>query len=174
MGNSDFRLDRRSVCGLLGVLPLAGLPAVFATPVGEPAPDFTLQQRGGGEVTLSGLRGEVVMINFWATWCPPCRQEMPHLDQIYRRFGRMGFTLLGVNVEQNSRLADAFLRDVPVTFPILLDPEERVSRLYNVPAMPSTVVVDRQGAVRYVFHGYRPGDEAKYQDAVRSLVRERT
>jgi len=141
--------------------------------IGQPAPDFTLQSRAGDTVTLSELRGDVVVINFWATWCPPCRQEMPLLDQIYGRYQRLGFTLLGVNVEQDSRLADRFLADVPVSFPILLDPSEAVGKLYAVPAMPTTVIVDRKGTVRYIHYGFRAGDEAIVQDAVRRLVRER-
>lgn len=161
--------------GLLGALLLLGIGAASAAPVvGEPAPPFSLQNRSGAEVSLEDLRGEVVLINFWATWCPPCRQEMPLLDQIHSRYQPLGFTLLGVNVEQDSRLADRFLADVPVNFPILLDPEERVSKLYSVPAMPTTVIVDRKGTVRYIHYGYRPGDEEQVQNAVRSLMRERS
>lgn len=160
---------------LLAVLLLLGAGSALAGPVvGEPAPEFVLESRGGGEVSLSDLRGEVVLINFWATWCPPCRQEMPLLDQIHSRYEPLGFTLLGVNVEQDSRLADRFLEDVPVNFPILLDPEEQVSKLYEVPAMPTTVIVDRKGTVRYIHYGYRPGDEEAVQNAVRSLMRERS
>jgi len=166
--------SRRTLCAALGSAPLLALGARLAFATERPAPDFRLQVRGGDALSLSELRGKVVMINFWATWCAPCRQEMPLLDQIYRRYQDLGFTLLGVNVERDSRLADVFLRDTPVSFPILLDPEEKVSRLYDVAAMPSTVLVDRQGNLRKVFHGYRPGDENKYQDAVRQLIRERT
>ncbi len=142
--------------------------------VGGPAPDFALESRSGETVALSDLRGDVVLINFWATWCPPCRQEMPLLDEIYGRYESLGFTLLGVNVEQNSQLADRFLADVPVSFPILLDPLEQVSGLYRVPAMPTTVIIDRQGTVRYIHYGFRPGDEQTVQNEVRRLLRERS
>ncbi|TVS14686.1 MAG: TlpA family protein disulfide reductase [Gammaproteobacteria bacterium] len=154
---------------LFAVAAQAGGPKV-----GSPAPDFTLESRSGGTVALSDLKGEVVLLNFWATWCPPCRQEMPLLDQIYGRYEALGFTLLGVNVEQDSNLADRFLADVPVSFPILLDPQEQVSKLYQVPAMPTTVIIDRQGIVRYIHYGFRPGDEQKVQDEVRRLIRERS
>lgn len=158
---------------MLASLPLLRVPGALAALAGGEAPDFTLQSRAGEAVSLAGLRGQVVLVNFWATWCAPCRQEMPLLDAIYRRYEPMGFTLLGVNVEPDSRLSERFLRDTPVTFPILFDPEERVSKLYSVAAMPSTVIVDRKGMVRYIHHGYKPGDENKYQDSVRSLIRER-
>ncbi len=159
---------------MLLALLIAGAAHASEPSVGAPAPDFTLENRAGGTVSLSDLRGEVVLLNFWATWCPPCREEMPLLDQIYSRYEALGFTLLGVNVEQDSRLADRFLADVPVSFPILLDPKEQVSQLYRVPAMPTTVIIDRQGTVRYIHHGFRAGDEEKVHNEVRRLLRERT
>ncbi len=139
-----------------------------------PAPDFTLTDASGKAVTLSDLRGQVVMINFWASWCAPCRQEMPLLEQIHQRYEPLGFTLLGVNVEEVSADGQAFLRDHPVSFPVLYDPQNGVSKLYDVVAMPSTVLIDRQGNVRYLHHGYKPGYEDDYQDQVRELIRERS
>ena len=135
-------------------------------------PDFTLPARGGGTVRLSGLKGQVVMINFWATWCGPCRQEMPLLEQIQARYEPLGFTIVGINVEPDSDAAQAWLTKVPVTFPILFDRENKVAESFGVDGMPSTVFIDRAGTVRYVHRGYRPGDEAKYADMVRSLVKE--
>jgi peroxiredoxin len=140
----------------------------------QPAPDFTLTDANGQSVTLSDLRGQVIMINFWASWCGPCRQEMPLLEQIHQRYEPLGFTLLGVNVEENSADGKAFLRDQPVSFPVLYDPENGISKLYDVIAMPSTVLIDRQGNVRYLHHGYKPGYENDYQDQVRALARERS
>ncbi|MCL4721003.1 MAG: TlpA family protein disulfide reductase [Gammaproteobacteria bacterium] len=152
---------------------LAGAP-VAASESHGPAAGFLLQSRAGGEVSLESLRGQVVLINFWATWCGPCRKEMPLLEQIAKKYGPLGFTLLGINVEEDTRMMDAFLRDVPVTFPVLLDPANAVSKLYRVEAMPSTVIVDRKGQVRYIHQGYQPGDEGRYQDMIRQLIRERT
>jgi peroxiredoxin len=138
----------------------------------SPAPDFTLKSRSGENIKLSELRGQVVLINFWASWCGPCRQEMPLLDQMYQQYSPLGFTLLGVNVEQDPQEAERMLKDTPVSFPILYDAENQVTKLYDVVAMPSTVIVDRDGNVRYVHKGYKPGYEAEYQTQVRSLVRE--
>ncbi len=140
---------------------------------GEPAPNFTLNDADGNAVSLGDLKGRVVMINFWASWCGPCRQEMPLLEQIHRKYEPLGFTLLGVNVEENSADGQAFLRDRPVSFPVLYDPENGVSQLYDVVAMPSTVLIDRQGNVRYLHHGYKPGYENEYMDQIRALSRER-
>jgi thiol-disulfide isomerase/thioredoxin len=151
-------------------------PAVTGSAAGggvAPAAEFSLNARSGEAVTLSSLKGQVVLINFWATWCGPCRKEMPLLEQIQKKYAPLGFTMLGVNVEEDTRLMDAFLKDVPVTFPILLDPANGVSKLYDVSAMPSTVIVDRKGNVRFIHQGYKPGDESKYQDMIRQLIREK-
>jgi peroxiredoxin len=137
-----------------------------------PAPQFTLNARGGKAINLAQYKGQVVMINFWATWCGPCRQEMPLLETIYKKYNKMGFTLLGVNVEPDSKPAEDWLKATPVSFPILFDTKSEVSKMYEVSGMPSTVIVDRKGNVRVIHHGYKPGDENEYQDNIRKLVRE--
>ena len=136
------------------------------------APDFALPARDGGEVRLSELKGQVVMINFWATWCGPCRQEMPLLQQIHAKYEPLGFTMLGVNVEPDSAAAQNWLKDMPVSFPIVFDRKSEVSSSFGVEAMPSSVLIDREGRVRHVHRGYKPGDEAVYADLVRGLVKE--
>ena len=139
---------------------------------GQPAPDFALKSSTGENLRLSEYRGDVVMINFWATWCGPCRQEMPLLDELYARYERVGFNLLGVNIDDDSRRAMQMIEELGVSFPVLFDARKEVSELYNVEAMPVTVIVDREGKVRYIHHGYKPGYEDKYLDQVRSLLRE--
>jgi len=159
---------------LAAVLLLGIAPAFAAAPAQPPlpAPDFSLAARGGGSVQLSSLRGQVVMINFWATWCGPCRQEMPLLEQLHARYEPLGFTLLGINVEPDSTAATTWLEGVPVTFPILFDTRNEVADQFGVLGMPSSVFVDREGRVRHVHRGYKPGDEAQYADLIRSLVKE--
>jgi peroxiredoxin len=147
------------------------LPASALTQSG-PAPQFQLAARGGKTVNLAQYKGQVVMINFWATWCGPCRQEMPLLESIYKKYKPMGFTLLGVNVEPDSKPAEDWLKATPVSFPILFDTKSEVSKMYEVSGMPSTIIVDRKGNVRVIHHGYKPGDENEYQDSIRKLVRE--
>ena len=138
----------------------------------DSAPDFTLKSRDGSNMRLSELRGQVVMINFWASWCGPCRQEMPLLDELYQQYEPLGFTLLGVNVEQDVADAERLLKDAPVSFPVLYDPDNSVTKAYDVVAMPSTILVDRDGNMRYVHHGYKPGYEDDYQTQIRELIRE--
>ena len=139
---------------------------------GQAAPDFSLKSSTGENLRLSEYRGEVVMINFWATWCGPCRQEMPLLDELYDRYQRVGFNLLGVNIDDDSSRAMKMVADLGVSFPVLFDARKEVSKLYQVNAMPVTVLVDRDGNVRHVHHGYKPGYEEKYLNEIRALLRE--
>ena len=148
------------------------LPPAMAAVTGDAAPDFTLKSASGENLKLSEYRGEVVLINFWASWCGPCRQEMPALDELHNRYRSLGFTVLGVNVEEDSRKAREVLNDLKVGFPVLLDDRSTVSRLYDVVAMPSTVLVDRNGNIRYLHKGYQPGLEDVYLQQVRELIRE--
>ena len=148
------------------------LASASANEISGPAPGFSLESRDGNMVTLDELRGQVVMVNFLATWCGPCREEMPHLEALYQRYSDLGFTLLGVNVEEDASGADDFLAETPVSFPILFDPANEVSELYEVIAMPSTVLIDRSGNMRFIHHGYQPGYENEYQTQIRALLRE--
>ena len=167
-----FRKARMPWLRAVIVGALAGSTAFAGGSTGKPAPDFTLASRAGGKVGLAQLRGQVVMINFWASWCGPCRQEMPLLDKMYKKYRPLGFTLVGVNVEPDAAGADGYLKTTPVTYPILLDRDNKVSALYDVSAMPSSVIVDRKGRVRYVHHGYKPGDENEFLSQIRTLVKE--
>jgi thiol-disulfide isomerase/thioredoxin len=146
---------------------LAGAAAVKG-----PAPNFTLKSMSGKNLKLSEMTGNVVLINFWASWCGPCREEMPLLNALHKKYAPLGFTVLGVNVEEQLDGARGFLSNVPVDFPILLDNTNKVSKQYKVVAMPTTVVVDRDGNMRYLHEGYKPGDEKKYRQMVKKLVRE--
>lgn len=164
--------------GLKSALPGTALAVFAATTLaasglnGQPAPDFALKSASGENLRLSEYRGDVVMINFWATWCGPCRQEMPLLDELYSRYQRVGFSLLGVNIDDDSRRAMEMVEELGVGFPVLFDESKEVSRMYQVEAMPVTVLVDRDGTVRHVHHGYKPGYEEKYLTQVRALLRE--
>ncbi len=146
--------------------------AVLAADVSGPAPDFTLKSKDGKNVRLSELQGQVVMINFWASWCGPCRQEMPHLEAIHKEYVDYGFTLLGINVDEKQALAEKLLAQIPVSFPILFDPSGSVSKLYNVDAMPTTILIDRDGNLRHLHRAYRPGFEDMYRDQIKALVLE--
>jgi peroxiredoxin len=143
-----------------------------ASDISGKASDFTLKSRSGKNLRLSDFRGNVVLLNFWASWCGPCRQEMPLLEAMYKKYKKLGFTILGVNVEQDSGKANAYLSDVSVSFPILYDTSNKASKLYNVSAMPTTIIIDRNGNMRYLHKGYKPGYEKDYKKQVKTLIRE--
>ncbi len=149
----------------------AGATAAAALMPGT-APDFTLHSVAGPNLRLQEQRGQVVMLNFWASWCGPCRQEMPRLNRLYEKYHASGFQLLGVNVDDDVRNAVGASSQLGVHFPVLLDTEKKVSRLYELNTMPSTVLIDRDGRVRYIHPGYKEGYEQKYEEQIRELLRE--
>ena len=168
-----------SASSLKGFVKGIALVAVFASAAlaassSGPATAFQLSGRGGKTIDLSQFKGQVVMINFWASWCGPCRQEMPLLEDIYKKYKPMGFTMLAVNVEPDTKAADAWLGKLakPVTFPIAYDVDSKVSKLYKVETMPSTVIVDRKGNVRALHRGYKAGDENFYLTQIRTMLKE--
>jgi thiol-disulfide isomerase/thioredoxin len=162
-------LKRWTRPGLLALMMLCGA----ATAAGDSAaPAFSLPARGGSTVDLAQFKGQVVMINFWASWCVPCRKEMPLLDTIYKKYKPLGFTLIGVNVEPDQKEAENFLKQTPVSFPVLFDAKSQVSGLYNVQVMPTSVFIDRKGNVRLVHQSYQTGAENLYMDQIRTLIRE--
>src|ERR1700683_1182863 len=167
MLSSTAKLFRR--CALAAIVFSA---AALAAADSGPAPEFTLTALSGQQGGLSQYKGQVVMVNFWATWCGPCQQEMPLLDQMYKKYKPAGFTLIGVNVDKEAPAVKELLARKPVSFPVLLDPANQVSKAYHVDEMPSSVIIDRKGEIRYIHRGYRPGDENEYQDRIRQLIRE--
>ena len=107
-------------------------------------PEFTLKDLSGKTWTFSRLRGRVVLVNFWATWCPPCRKEMPDLETLYQRFGPKGFVVLGISDEETAKV-DPFIREHKVSFPVLLDPGRKVNEMFAVEGIPKSFVYDREG-----------------------------
>jgi peroxiredoxin len=153
-------------------LLLVGAAAAAPLSPTAPAPDFTLRTLEGQNLRLGEQRGRVVLVNFWATWCGPCRQEMPHLNRLYEKYRGSGFVLLGVNVDEDTRSAVGVASKLGVKFPVLPDNDKTVSRLYDLRAMPSTVLIDRDGRVRYLHRGYLTGYEDTYDKQIRELLKE--
>jgi len=143
-----------------------------ALSLGQAAPDFTLKSMAGKNLNLAEQRGNIIVINFWASWCGPCRKEMPVLQKFYDKYQDLGVSVWGVNVEQENQAGRDFLADLDLKFPILFDDTNTISAKYQVEAMPTTVIIDRDGLVRYAFQGYKPGYEKKYAKAIKKLIRE--
>jgi peroxiredoxin len=135
------------------------------------APDFTLDLLGGGEVTLSELRGKGVVINLWASWCLPCRAEMPAIQRVYEKTRGRGLEVLAVNTtfQDSEGAAAEFIQELGLTFPVPLDRDGTVSQQYQLRALPSTFFVDRRGVIRTVIIG-GPMSEATIQTAVEEIL----
>jgi len=138
----------------------------------EMAPNFTLKSRSGKNIKLSELRGQVVLVNFWASWCGPCRQEMPVLEKLYKKYRALGFVVLGINVDDDPAQAESLLKMINVSFPILFDSDKKISEKYKITAMPSSFFVDRDGKLRSEHKGYLPEYDLLYKNEIKKLIRE--
>jgi len=155
-------------------LLLIAVLAIFAVPTfaGDKVNDFTLKSNQGKNIRLADLRGQVVMLNFWASWCGPCRQEMPLLDKIYQRYSPAGFTLLGVNNDVSIANADQFLKGREVSFPIIYDLDGKVRDSFKqYKGIPLSIFIDCNGEIANVHSGYEPGDENEYIKTIKGLLR---
>jgi peroxiredoxin len=164
------RLFSLRIVASVAFVVVAGSASSAIAPT-TPAPDFSLHAMSGPNMRLKDQRGRVVMVNFWATWCAPCQQEMPQLNRLYQKYRSSGFVLLGVNVDDDSSKAADLATKLGITFPVLLDADKRVSKLYDVSTMPSTMLIDRDGKVRYVHRGYLAGYEDAYEKQIRELLK---
>lgn len=165
-------MNKLITIGLLLLSQLLLVQLSHSASVGNEAPNFTLKSNNGKNLRLSEQRGNVVLINFWASWCGPCRQEMPELEAIYQKYNKLGFTIFGVNVDKDRAMADRVLKDISTSFPVLFDGDNAVTELYEVAAMPTTVIVDRDGKVRFIHRSYKPGYEDEYIKQIKTLIRE--
>ncbi len=151
------------------ILPVAERNVVK---LGEPAPNFRLRDLNGHSVALSDLRGKVVLLNFWATWCGPCRVEMPAMEELYRTFSRNDFEILAVSTDaQGASVTRPFQQENHLTFPILHDADYRVGLTYGARSLPMTFMVDRQGIVRHQIFGARDWGAAEAHQLVQMLMK---
>jgi peroxiredoxin len=139
--------------------------------LGSAAPDFQLSDLQGREITLAAQRGRVVFVNFWATWCPPCRDEAPSLQRLYDQLGSENFEILAVSIDAPSAQGEVaeFSREFGLTFPVLLDPNKDAHRAYGVTGVPETYMIDPQGRLVERFIGPRDWDDPRYVRTVRRL-----
>ena len=133
------------------------------------APDFTLPDPSAKARRLTEFSGQVILINFWATWCAPCRAEMPGMERIYREMKKDGFTILAVNVLESAEQVEPFVKELGLTFPILLDEEGQVSRLYRAFTLPMTFLLDRHGMVVGRALGDREWDSPEAKRLIRAI-----
>jgi len=160
----------RAVASILVLTAVAIVFSAGAAWAGNPPPEFRLQDLDGDWITLSEQLGEdVVYVTFWATWCVPCRREMPHLQELYEEFGEQGFTIIGVNTDPPATTSKIkpFVKRHRVGYPTLLDPDNNVLDTYNTTReLPYAILIDRQGDIHKSYAGYRTGDHVGNPGAV--------
>ena len=172
---------RRGVVPLLSVVVsvavgaglLVGLRGSPSLPMRleQAAPEFALPTLGDGRsLALADLRGRAVFVNFWATWCAPCRVEAPSLDRLYRSLRHEGFEVVAISIDESSEPVRAFRDEFELSFPILLDPEQRSYDAYHVSGLPETFLLDARGQLVEHFVGPRDWDQPRYASAVRRLL----
>ncbi len=157
---------------LLGVLLTRAVPyfQIHNVDVGDRAPDFNLTADDGSGMSLSDYRGKYVLLNFWATWCPPCVQEMPSLSTVHDRFQRDGLVVLGVSVDEEKEAYDRFLEIRPVSFPTARDPERSVSTIYGTAKYPETYLIDPEGIVIRKYIGPEDWNRPEISNYLSSLL----
>jgi thiol-disulfide isomerase/thioredoxin len=165
-----FMLKQLCAAALLGIGAVCGAQAVEP---GAPAPDFSAQPvAGGAPLKLSSLRGKVVYLDFWASWCAPCRESVPVLDALRAEWGARGFEVVAVNLDADPADAQRFLRRYPVRYPVLGGVGDTLPGRYGVAGMPSAYIIDRKGIVRGVHQGFRESQLKELRAQIDALLRE--
>ncbi|MDH3423310.1 MAG: TlpA family protein disulfide reductase [Gemmatimonadota bacterium] len=167
-----MKRSRWAMCASLLVVS-ACIPADSQIPrVGGMAIEYPAVTLAGDTVTLASLRGEVVLLNLWATWCVPCRTETPYLQDLYEEYGPRGFQIVGISLDTGdaSNQVEAFVEEYGVTYTILHDPQMRGMELYQVPGLPATFMIDREGVIRWIRYGPIQEGDPDFLGALEELL----
>jgi thiol-disulfide isomerase/thioredoxin len=167
---------RALVHSLLAVAALAG-GLLFPSPglaleAGDAPPAIDVPDQAGKKVSLAGLKGKVVLIDFWASWCGPCKQEMPVLEALHKKYAEQGLVIVGVNIDNNPKKMNNFLKATPVSFRLVHDRKLTVASKYEPGTMPTSYFIGKDGKIRYVHEGFRKKDAAELEERVKGLIAE--
>ena len=154
------------VTGLLGSLNLSGYPA------GERPPEFSGRTATGRTLSLAGLRGSVVLLTFWATWCVECRAEMPVFEELHRDFAAAGLTVLGINVREGTPIIQTYAKELGLTFPLVVDPKGEIQASFGVIGLPTTFLIGRDGRAVALAVGPREWDSSPARAIIQALLAE--
>lgn len=155
-------------CFILAAIPMPGLSAAE---INQEAPNCTLTTFKEEEpVTIKQFQGKVLYVDFWASWCPPCRKSFPFLNELHHKFGDQGLQIIGVNLDENLSDAQKFLAKIPAHFNIMIDPDQQCAQSFDVQAMPSSYLIDRNGVIRHIHLGFRSGDTEEIRAWVQKIL----
>ena len=149
-----------------------GAPAWPAS-VGNKAPDFTLKDLSGKEHKLASYKGKVVLVDFWASWCPPCKRSIPEIDMLYKKYRDQGLVVLAVNVDKDKKNVVDFLKNIAPEITVLLDPDADVVSAYRILGMPTSMIIDRSGIIRNIHVSYTAETLTQYVLEIRPLLEEK-
>jgi len=140
--------------------------------VGNAAPDFSLQDVSGKTFTLQQFKGKVLFLDFWAPWCDPCREELPSLDALYRKYGGDGLAVVGIDIDPSEKLVSEFLQKVPVSFTVLVDRKGALRKEYRIRTLPTAYIIGKDGVVRYMRMGYGKEYVQMYEKEIAELLKQ--
>lgn len=161
----------RTLAGVISVS--AGLLLASANPAGaaQPAPELVLNL-ASKQVNLSDYKGQVVYLDFWASWCKPCQRSFPWMNDMQAKYGEQGFTVVAINLDSERRLADEFLRKLPAHFPVAFDPQGNSAQTYKLKGMPTSYLIDKTGQLRIAHQGFHIEKQASYEQEIQGLLAE--
>jgi len=136
---------------------------------GKTAPSFSVKT-DTGNITLEDMRGQVVYVDFWASWCAPCRKSFPWLNEMQAKYGSHGLTIIGVNVDKDKNLAENFLKKTPARFKMVYDPEGNLATKYKLVGMPSAYLIDKNGKIQHSHIGFRESKKLSYEESIQHLL----
>ncbi len=165
--NVRHLLARSLAAAALGALLSA---PTHATDVGKPAPEFQLPAAADKTIKLADYRGKVVLLDFWASWCGPCKQSFPWMNEMQSKYGAQGLVVLAVNVDQKREDANKFLAEVPAKFTVVFDDKGATPKAYAVKTMPSSMLIGTDGMVKEVHRGFRAEDTAALEAKIRAAL----
>jgi len=156
------------LCAVLGGVVI--VPAASALDAGAKMPEIGLKDLSGKTVDLAALSGKVVIVDFWATWCAPCKEELPELEKFHKKYAAKGLAIVGVSIDKEAGVVKPFLDKLKISFPVVHDGAHSLAGKYSPPRMPSSYIVDKKGIVRYVHGGYRASDAAEFEKQIQELL----
>jgi cytochrome c biogenesis protein CcmG, thiol:disulfide interchange protein DsbE len=148
--------------------------SIHAANVGQTAPEFSLPNASGATQRLDTFKGQVVLVDFWASWCGPCRQSFGFLNRMHGEYSKKGLTIIGINVDENPKDAARFLDKIPAQFSVIYDALGVTPKAFDLKVMPSSYLIGRDGTIRFVHQGFRTKDQAAIEAAIQSALQEKS